>query len=70
MDGTETAVALSADMFNEVLTTLTTNITPSLILGVIAAIVGVSVGFVFIHWGARKVTGSFMAAFQRGKLRV
>lgn len=61
---------LTIDMFDDVINTLSSNITPELVLGVIGAIVTFSVVFVFMHWGTRKIVGAFMSAFGRGKLRV
>lgn len=66
----EQTAAITVDMFSDVISSLQTSITPTLVLGVIAAIVGFSVVYVFMHWGVRKISGAFMSAFQRGKLRV
>lgn len=66
----ETSTALTVDMFDGIIDSLRTSITPELVLGVIAAIVGFSVAFVFMHWGARKVVKAFMSAFKGGGLKI
>ena len=40
------------------------------VIGVLAAVIGVSIGFVFMWFGVRKSTNVLMTAFQKGKLRL
>lgn len=40
------------------------------VVTVVAAAAGVSIGLVFLWWGARKVKAAFMKAFTSGKLRI
>ena len=40
------------------------------VIGILAAVIGVSIGFVFMWFGVRKSTNVLMAAFQRGKLKL
>ena len=45
-------------------------ISVSTVIGVLAAVIGVSIGFVFMWWGVRKTKSVLMAAFQKGKLKL
>lgn len=45
-------------------------ISVSSVIGVLAGVVGVSVGFVFMWFGVRKSTKVLMSAFKKGKLSI
>lgn len=66
----ETATAISFTDFQSIFTGLTSQISVENIVGVIAAVIGVCVGLVFMWWGARKVVSMLMAAFRKGKVSV
>lgn len=56
--------------FESIFTALQGQISVSTIVGVLAAVVGVCVGLVFMWWGLRKVVSMLMAAFRKGKVSV
>lgn len=56
--------------FESIFTALQGQISVSTIVGVLAAVVGVCVGLVFMWWGIRKVVSMLMAAFRKGKVSV
>ena len=41
-----------------------------IIVSLLVAVVGVSVCFVFMWWGVRKVSGALIRAFKKGKIRI
>lgn len=53
-----------------VIDALTGSIAPADILGVIAQIVGVGMGFVLMWFGVRKLVRIFMGALKNGNIRV
>lgn len=53
-----------------VITALQSQITVGNVVTVLAALVTAGIGFVWMWWGVRKATGSLMAAFKRGKVRL
>lgn len=69
MEGTATGVITAAD-FQEVISALTDQISVSSVVGVLATVIGVCIGLVFMWWGVRKVASMLMAAFRRGRLSV
>lgn len=64
-----TGIITSAD-FQEVISALTNQISVSSVVEVLAAVIVVCVGLVFMWWGVRKVASMLMAAFRRGRLSV
>lgn len=66
----ETVTVVTSADWASVLTALTTQISVSTVVGVIAAAVTAGVGLVFMWWGVRKLTRTLMAAFRGGKLRI
>lgn len=50
--------------------TLTAQLNVTTIVGVIAAILGVCVGLVFLWWGMRKALRMLMSAFKKGKVSI
>ena len=68
MEGTSSIVT-SAD-FQSIITALTNQISVSTVVEVLAAVIVVCVGLVFMWWGVRKVASMLMAAFRRGRLSV
>lgn len=59
----ETTV-VSSDDFKPVLDALTSQISITTVVGIIAAVVAAGIGFVFLWWGIRKVFGAVMKAFK------
>lgn len=59
----ETTV-VSSDDFKPVLDALTSQISVTTVVGIIAAVVTAGIGFVFLWWGIRKVFGATMKAFK------
>ncbi len=53
-----------------VIDALTGSIAPADILGVLAQIVGVGMGFVLMWFGVRKLVRIFMGALKNGNIRV
>lgn len=65
---TQTIVDSSA--YQDIFDILTAQLNVQSIVGVIAAILGVCVGLVFLWWGARKALGMLMAAFKKGRVSI
>lgn len=53
-----------------IITAMQTQITVTQVVNILVAVATVSVGFVFMWWGARKVTGGLMKAFKKGKISI
>ena len=60
--------AVSATAWQSVITALTSQISVSTVVGVLASLVTAGIGLVFMWWGVRKAVRSLMAAFRRGKM--
>lgn len=56
--------------FQSVITTVGEQFSVSTAVGVLAAVVGASVGLAFMWWGLRKGLSALMAAFKKGKVKV
>ena len=63
------ATPVSVESFQSVIDALTAQISVSTIVGVLAAVVGLCIGFVFMHWGVRKAKGAILSAAFKGRLR-
>lgn len=57
----------SAD-FSSVITAITSQISVSAIVEVLAYAAGICIAFVFLWWGVRKVTRMIMSAFKKGRI--
>lgn len=66
----ETATVVSSTDFQSVLSALTSQISVSTVVGVLVTLVGACVGFVFLWWGVRKVSGALTSAFKNGKIKM
>lgn len=62
--------AVGPDAWSSVLSVLTSQISVSTIVAVLASVVGAAIGMVFMWWGVRKLARTLMAAFRKGKLSV
>ena len=56
------------DDWSSVMSALTSQISVSTIIGVLATLVTAGIGLVFMWWGVRKALRSLMAAFRKGKM--
>ena len=61
---------VGADSFSELVTILQSQISVSTVVGIIASILGICVGFAFFWWAVRKVIKMLMSAFKKGKVSV
>lgn len=66
---TSTSAVTAAD-WNSVITAMTTQISVSTVVGVLATLVTAGIGLVFMWWGVRKAARSLMAAFRKGKMSI
>lgn len=66
----ETQTIVDSTAYSSLFDILTAQLNVQSIVGVIAAILGVCVGLVFLWWGARKALSMLMAAFKRGKVSI
>lgn len=60
--------AVSASDWQSVINALTSQISVSTVVGVLATVVAAGVGLVFMWWGVRKAINSLMSAFKKGKM--
>lgn len=67
---TTTTEVVDPSAWQSIIDAFNTQISVGSVIGVLAAVIGVSVGFVFMWFGVRKSTNVLMAAFQKGKLRL
>ena len=65
---TEGNTVVSASDWASVITALTTQISVTTVVGVLATTVAAGVGLVFMWWGVRKAIRTIMAAFRKGKM--
>ena len=63
-----TATAVAPEAWASVMTALTSQISVSSVVGVLASLVTAGIGLVFMWWGVRKALRSLMSAFRRGKM--
>lgn len=61
---------VSASDWQSVITAMTSQISVSTIVGVLATLVTAGIGLVFMWWGVRKAARSLMAAFRKGKMSI
>lgn len=62
------ATAVGSEAWASVMTALTSQISVSTIVEVLATLVTAGIGLVFMWWGVRKALRSLMAAFRKGKM--
>lgn len=63
----EGATTVSVSDFQSIITALTSQISVANIVGVIAAVVAITVGIAFMWWGARYASRKIMASIKKGK---
>lgn len=65
-----TPAAVGPSDWASVISAMTSQISVSTIIGVLASTVTAGIGIVFMWWGVRKAVRALMAAFRRGRLKV
>lgn len=64
------SAAVTASDWSSVITAMTSQISVSTVVGVLATLVTAGIGLVFMWWGVRKAASSLMAAFRRGRMKL
>lgn len=64
------AGVVSAADWASVITAMTSQISVSTVVGVLATLVTAGIGLVFLWWGVRKAVGSLMGSFRSGRIRL
>ena len=62
------STAVSASDWSSVIDAMTSQISVSTVVGVLATLVTAGIGLVFMWWGVRKAIRSLMSAFRKGKM--
>lgn len=68
-DAPASGVVSAAD-WASVITAMTSQISVSTVVGVLATLVTAGIGLVFLWWGVRKAVGSLMGSFRSGRIRL
>lgn len=68
-DPAPAGVVTAAD-WASVITAMTSQISVSTVVGVLATLVTAGIGLVFLWWGVRKAVGSLMGSFRSGRIRL
>ena len=63
-----TSPAVSSKDWAPIISAMTSQITVSTVVEVIATAIGAGMGLVFMWWGGRKAVKTLMAAFRKGKV--
>lgn len=61
---------VTASAWASVITAMTSQISVSTVVGVLATLVTAGIGLVFLWWGVRKAVGSLMGSFRSGRIRL
>lgn len=61
---------VSAADWASVITAMTSQISVTTVVGVLATLVTAGIGLVFLWWGVRKAVGSLMGSFRSGRIRL
>lgn len=61
---------VTAKDWASVITAMTSQISVSTVVGVLATLVTAGIGLVFLWWGVRKAVGSLMGSFRSGRIRL
>lgn len=64
------AGVVTASDWAAVITAMTSQISVSTVVGVLATLVTAGIGLVFLWWGVRKAVGSLMGSFRSGRIRL
>lgn len=68
-DPTPSKVVTASD-WASVIAAMTSQISVSTVVGVLATLVTAGIGLVFLWWGVRKAVGSLMGSFRSGRIRL
>lgn len=61
--------AIGPDAWADVISSMTSQISVTTVVGVLASVVGSAIALVFMWWGVRKGASVLMNAFKKGKLK-
>lgn len=61
---------VTASDWASVIAAMTSQISVTTIVGVLATLVTAGIGLVFLWWGVRKAVGSLMGSFRSGRIRL
>lgn len=61
---------VTASDWASVITAMTSQISVSTVVAVLATLVTAGIGLVFLWWGVRKAVGSLMGSFRSGRIRL
>lgn len=61
---------VTASDWASVISAMTSQISVTTIVGVLATLVTAGIGLVFLWWGVRKAVGSLMGSFRSGRIRL
>lgn len=64
------STVVTAKDWASVITAMTSQISVSTVVGVLATLVTAGIGLVFLWWGVRKAVGSLMGSFRSGRIRL
>lgn len=64
------AGVVTASDWASVISAMTSQISVSSVVGVLATLVTAGIGLVFLWWGVRKAVGSLMGSFRSGRIRL
>lgn len=65
-----TTTVVTANDWASVISAMTSQISVSTVVGVLATLVTAGIGLVFLWWGVRKAVGSLMGSFRSGRIRL
>lgn len=65
-----TTTVVTANDWASIITAMTSQISVSTVVGVLATLVTAGIGLVFMWWGVRKAVGSLMGSFRSGRIRL
>ena len=61
---------VTANDWASVIAAMTSQISVSTVVGILATLVTAGIGLVFLWWGVRKAVGSLMGSFRSGRIRL
>ena len=64
------AGVVTASDWASVIAAMTSQISVTTVVGVLATLVTAGIGLVFLWWGVRKAVGSLMGSFRSGRIRL
>lgn len=67
---TSAPTVVTAEDWSSVISAMTSQISVSTVVGVLATLVTAGIGLVFLWWGVRKAVGSLMGSFRSGRIRL